>query len=103
MTIRISIHPNTYSEDRMINLYLSDLQHMDMEDVVAEVMTEYVQLSQEVKTLRATIEKFRWLYMRNYVKPEGNVDTDMSALLDITEVDDGDTTTYYVAGAKFNA
>ena len=87
----------------MINLYLSDLQHMDMEDVVAEVMTEYVQLSQEVKTLRATIQKVRWLYMRNYVKPEGIVDTDMSALLDITAVDDGDTTTYYVAWAKFNA
>jgi len=31
------------------------------------------------------------------------VDKDMSALLDITEVDDGDTSTYYVAGAKFNA
>ena len=103
MTIRISIHPDTYSEDRMINLYLADLQHMDMEDVVAEVMTEYVQLSQEVKILRETMQKVRWLYMRNYVKPEGNVDTDMSALLDITEVDDGDTTTYYVAGAKFNA
>ena len=87
----------------MINLYLGDLQHMDMEDVVAEVMTEYVQLSQEVKTLRETIQKVRWHYMRKYVQPEGNVDKDMSALLDITEVDDGDTSTYYVAGAKFNA
>jgi len=52
----------------MINLYLADLQHMDMEDVVAEVMTEYVQLSQEVKTLRETIQKVRWHYMRKYVQ-----------------------------------
>jgi len=78
MTTRTSIHPDTYSEDRMINLYLGDLQHMDMEDVVAELLTAYVELSQKVKTLNENRRTAQVHYMQHWIKPDGNLDTDFT-------------------------
>ena len=106
MTTRTSIHPDTYSEDRMINLYLGDLQHMDMEDVVAELLTAYVELSQKVKTLKEDRRTAQVHYMQHWIKPDGNLDMDYSNLLGITEVQHGaptNSSTFYLDGVEYHA
>ena len=87
----------------MINLYLSDLQHMDMEDVVAELLTAYVELCQEVKTLRASKRTAQVHYMQYYINTEGNLDTDFSNLLGITEVVRENASTFYLDGVEYHA
>ena len=84
----------------MINLYLSDLQHMDMEDVVADILSEYIKLSQEVKTLRENRRTVQHQYMQQ-IRREGNLDTDFTNLLGITEVQHDNTSTFYVDGMEY--
>ena len=89
----------------MINLYLGDLQHMDMEDIVAELMTAYIELGQEVKTLKASKRTAQVHYMQYYINTEGNLDTDFSNLLGITEVQHGaptNTSTFYLDGVEYH-
>jgi hypothetical protein len=90
----------------MINLYLGDLQHMDMEDVVAELLTAYVELSQKVKTLNENRRTAQVHYMQHWIKPDGNLDTDFTNLLGITEVQHGaptNTSTFYLDGVEYHA
>ena len=90
----------------MINLYLGDLQHMDMTDIVAELMTAYVELGQEVKELKEKKRTAQVHYMQHWIKPDGNLDTDFTNLLGITEVQHGpptNTSTYYLDGVEYNA
>ena len=91
----------------MINLYLGDLQHMDMEDIVAELLTAYVELGQEVKTLKENRRTAQVHYMNHCIKPDGNLYMDFANLLGITEVqhmdEHGHTSTFYVDGVEYNA
>ena len=84
----------------MINLYLADLQHMDMEDVVADILSEYIKLSQEVKTLRENRRTIQHQYMQQ-IRREGNLDTEFTSLLGITEVQHDNTSTFYVDGMEY--
>jgi len=89
----------------MINLYLGDLQHMDMEDIVAELMTAYIELGQEVKTLKASKRTAQVYYMQHCIKPNGNLEMDFSNLLGITEVQHGaptNTSTFYLDGVEYH-
>ena len=89
----------------MINLYLSDLQHMDMEDVVAELLTAYVELCQEVKTLRASKRTAQVYYMEHCIKLDGNLCPDFANLLGITEVQHGaptNSSTFYLDGVEYH-
>ena len=90
----------------MINLYLGDLQHMDMEDIVAELLTAYVELSQKVKTLNENRRTAQVDYMQHWIKPDGNLDTDFTNLLGITEVQHGAPTNdspFYLDGVEYHA
>ena len=84
----------------MINLYLSDLQHMDMEDVVADILSEYIKLSQEVKTLRENRRTVQHQYMQQ-IRRECNLDTEFTSLLGITEVQHDNTSTFYIDGMEY--
>ena len=90
----------------MINLYLGDLQHMDMTDIVAELMTAYVELGQEVKELKEKNRTNQVHYMKRWIQQDGNLDMDFTNLLGITEVQHGpptNTSTYYLDGVEYNA
>ena len=90
----------------MINLYLGDLQHMDMEDIVAELLTAYVELGQEVKTLKENRRTAQVHYMNRWIQQEGNLDMDFTNLLGITEVQHGPPTnnsTFYLDGVEYHA
>ena len=87
----------------MINLYLGDLQHMDMEDIVAELLTAYVELSQKVKTLKEDRRTAQVHYMKHWINTEGNLDTDFSNLLGITEVIRENASTFYLDGVEYHA
>ena len=84
----------------MINLYLNDLQHMDMEDVVADILSEYIKLSQEIKTLRENRRTVQLEYMQQ-IRREGNLDTEFTNLLGITEVQHDNTSTFYIDGMEY--
>ena len=84
----------------MINLYLNDLQHMDMEDVVADILSEYIKLSQEIKTLRENRRTVQHEYMQQ-IRREGNLDTEFTNLLGITEVQHDNTSTFYIDGMEY--
>ena len=89
----------------MINLYLGDLQHMDMEDIVAELMAAYIVLGQEVKTLKASKRTALVYYMQHCIKPDGNLYMDFANLLGITEVQHGaptNTSTFYLDGVEYH-
>ncbi|PCH79837.1 MAG: hypothetical protein COC02_07900 [Rhodospirillaceae bacterium] len=89
----------------MINLYLGDLQHMDMEDIVAELMAAYIVLGQEVKTLKASKRTAQVYYMQHCIKPDGNLYMDFANLLGITEVQHGaptNTSTFYLDGVEYH-
>ena len=82
----------------MINLYLSDL--------VAELLTAYVELSQEVKALKESKRAVQHHYMKRWIQQDGNLDMDFTNLLGITEVQHGpptNTSTYYLDGVEYNA
>ena len=89
-----------------MNLYLGDLQHMDMEDIVAELLTAYVELGQEVKELKASKRAAQHHYMQHRIKEEGNLDMTFTNLLGITEIQHGpptNTSTFYLDGVEYNA
>ena len=98
----------------MINLYLGDLQHMDMEDIVAELLTAYVELSQKVKTLKENRRTTQVYYMNHCIKPDYSLDgepqctrMDFANLLGITEEqhmdEHGHTSTFYLDGVEYHA
>ena len=73
---------------------------MDMEDVVADILSEYIKLSQEVKTLRENRRTIQHQYMQQ-IRREGNLDTEFTSLLGITEVQHDNTSTFYVDGMEY--
>jgi len=95
----------------MINLYLGDLQHMDMSDIVADLLTAYVELSQEVKTLKEDRRNAQVYYLTHWLIParqlsNTSVDMDFSTLLGITEVqygEDAKDSTFYLDGVEYHA
>jgi hypothetical protein len=80
---------------------------MDMEDIVAELLTAYVELSQKVKTLKEDRRTAQVYYMNHCIKPDGNLDMDFSNALGITEEqhmdEHGHTSTFYLDGVEYHA